>query len=197
MSSFLYREDGWLRLEKQLVSLGSLIEKWQRGKICQKSLALSPVCCLDKYFFLSRMSNLSLTFTYQICQSCFHIRSHCLFYNKYLIFFPCKAVSFFKSNRPVFIPCQTSVSFPHQIYQSLFHVKSFCHQCPHPLYVPAPAYAALNLTHHGTVLGFRLDIDVSCGAIHLSPSLPLPSIPPPSLPSLTALSMPKSFCSLM
>ena len=106
MSSFLYREDGWLRLEKQLVSLGSLIEKWQRGKICQKSLALSPVYFLDKYFCLSPMSNLSLTFTCQICQSCFHIRSHCLFYNKYLIFFLVK-LSLFSS----------------QIFLSLFHVK--------------------------------------------------------------------------
>ena len=65
-----------------------------------------------------------------------------------------------------------------------------CHQCPRRLYLPAPAYAALNLSFPVTVLGFRLNIDVSC--IYLSPSLPLPSMP---LPSLPAPSVPKPFCS--
>ena len=49
-----------------------------------------------------------------------------------------------------------------------------CHQCPRRLYLPAPAYAALNLSYAVTVLGFRLNIDISCSAIYLSPSLPLP-----------------------
>ena len=70
-----------------------------------------------------------------------------------------------------------------------------CHQCPRPLYLPAPAYAALNLSFPVTVLGFRLNIDVSCSAIYLSPSLPLPPTPPSSLPSLPAPSVPKPFCS--
>ena len=111
MNSFLCIEDGWLRLEKELVSLSSFIEKWHRGEICQKSLALSPVLFLDKCFCLSPMSNLSFTFTCQICQSCFHVRSLCLFYIKSLIFFPCPFI--FKSDLPIFFPCIMSVSFPH------------------------------------------------------------------------------------
>ena len=57
MNSFLCIEDGWLRLEKELVSLSSFIEKWHRGEICQKS---SPLFFSLTNVFVSLLCQISL-----------------------------------------------------------------------------------------------------------------------------------------